>query len=300
LRNLILASRAEVHLKQEAMLRGGSVKKFLAIFVLAASACLPAAAQTAIRVNCGGAGYTDAKAQKWQADYSYNGGMVSSIAANVAGTPNQALYQTGRYAESSSKPLIYSFPVAAGSYHVNLYFAETFSSTQKPGARVFNVKVQGNTVFPNLDVFAAAGANSALVKSVDVIATSGTITIELDSIVQAAKINAIEIMQSLATPELKLNFMYPDGSPVSGTLNYHISTGSLTLGGKQPLTLGQAKCLLVASPALLGLVGPMQVNLSLTDTAGHSLWQIVLSLNPANANFAAVQSSALNVVVQKQ
>jgi len=39
--------------------------------------------------------------------------------------------------------------------------------------------------------------------------------------------------------------------------------------------------------------------LSLTDTAGHSLWQITLSLNPATANFTSVQSSSLNVVVQK-
>ena len=71
------------------------------------------------------------------------------------------------------------------------------------------------------------------------------------------------------------------------------------MGGKQPLASGQATCLLVASPQLLGLVGTMNVNLSLTDTAGHSLWQITLSLNPATANFTSVQSSSLNVVVQK-
>lgn len=278
------------------------MKKFLAVFVLVAAACLPAAAQTqtAIRVNCGGAAYTDAKAQVWQADNGYGSGLVSSISANVTGTADQPLYQTGRYSESAAKPLVYSFPVAAGAYRVNLHFAETFAGTQKIGARVFNVKVQGNVVFQNLDVFAAAGANTALVKSTDVTVTSGPITIELDGIVQTAKINAIEITQSLATPELKLNFMYPDGSPVSGTLNYKVSTAAMSMGGNQPLALGQAKCLLIASPKVLGMVGAMQVNLSLTDTAGHSLWQIALSLDPASANFAAVQSSALNVVVQKQ
>jgi len=259
----------------------------------------PAAAQTAVRVNCGGNAYTDAKAQVWRADGGYSGGVVSNITATVAGTTDQSLYQNGRYTSNLTTPLSYSFPVAAGSYHVNLYFAETFGGAQKIGGRVFNVKMQGNAVFQNLDIYAAVGANTALVKGADIIVTDGTARIEFDSLVNNAKVNAIEITQTVGAPELKLNFMYPDGTPVSGTLNYNIVTTSSTMGGKQPLTSGQATCLLVASPQLLGLVGTMNVNLSLTDTAGHSLWQITLSLNPATANFTSVQSSSLNVVVQK-
>lgn len=267
-----------------------------------AAGSLPAMAQTqtAIRINCGGPAYTDAKAQLWQADTDYKSGLVSSITANVAGTADQKLYQTGRYTESLTKPMIYSFPLAAGSYHVNLYFAETFGATEKVGGRVFNVKIQGNTVFQNLDVYAAVGANTALVKGADILVTDGVATIEFDSLVNSAKVNAIEITQTVGAPEMKLNFMYPDGTPVNGTLNYNIVTTAATMGGTQPLTAGQATCLLVASPKLLGLIGSMNVSLSLTDTAGHSLWQIALTLNPASANFAAVQSSSLNVVVQKQ
>lgn len=272
---------------------------WIALGILALSS-LSATAQTAIRVNCGGAAYTDAKAQVWQADSGYSGGYVSSIAANVTGTVDQKLYQTGRYTESLTKPLIYSFPVAAGSYHVNLYFAETYSGTEKVGARVFNVKMQGNMVFQSLDVYAAVGANTALVKGADIIVTDGIATIEFDSLVNNAKVNAIEITQTVSAPEMKLNFMYPDGTPVSGTLNYKVATTATTMTGAQPLASGQATCLLVASPQLLGLVGSMTVNLSLTDTAGHTLWQIALALNPASANFTSVQSSSLNVVVQKQ
>lgn len=277
------------------------MKKFCLLMGFMVAACWPAAAQaqTAIRINCGGKAYTDAKARVWQADSGYSSGIVSSIAATVAGTADQALYQNGRYTQALTTPLVYSFPVAAGSYHVNLYFAETFGGAQKVGGRVFNVKMQGNTVFQNLDIYAAAGANTALVKGADIVVTDGKATIEFDSLVNNAKVNAIEITQNVGAPELKLNFMYPDGTPVNGTLNYNIVTASSTMGGQQPLTSGQATCLLVASPQLLGLVGVMNVNLSLTDTAGHSLWQITLSLNPASANFASVQSSSLNVVVQK-
>jgi len=277
------------------------LKKFCLWTGLLVLGSWPAAAQTqtAIRINCGGAAYTDAKTQVWQADKGYVGGLVSSIAATVASTTDQKLYQNGRYTSNLTTPLVYSFPVAAGSYHVNLYFAETFGGAQKIGGRVFNVKMQGNAVFQNLDIYAAAGANTALVKSANIIVTDGTATIEFDSLVNNAKVNAIEITQTVGAPELKLNFMYPDGTPVSGTLNYNIVTTGSTMGGKQPLASGQATCLLVASPQLLGLVGTMNVNLSLTDTAGHSLWQITLSLNPATANFTSVQSSSLNVVVQK-
>jgi len=277
------------------------LKKFCLWTGLLVLGSWPAAAQTqtAIRINCGGAAYTDAKTQVWQADKGYVGGLVSSIAATVASTTDQKLYQNGRYTSNLTTPLVYSFPVAAGSYHVNLYFAETFGGAQKIGGRVFNVKMQGNAVFQNLDIYAAAGANTALVKGANIIVTDGTATIEFDSLVNNAKVNAIEITQTVGAPELKLNFMYPDGTPVSGTLNYNIVTTGSTMGGKQPLASGQATCLLVASPQLLGLVGTMNVNLSLTDTAGHSLWQITLSLNPATANFTSVQSSSLNVVVQK-
>jgi len=281
------------------MLRGGSLKKFCLLIGLLVLGSWPAAAQTAVRVNCGGKAYTDGKAQVWQADGGYSGGVVSNITATVAGTTNQSLYQNGRYTSNLTTPLVYSFPVASGSYHVNLYFAETFGGAQKIGGRVFNVKMQGNAVFQNLDIYAAVGANTALVKGADIIVTDGKATIEFNSLVNNAKVNAIEITQTVGAPELKLNFMYPDGTPVSGTLNYNIVTTSSTMGGKQPLASGQATCLLVASPQLLGLVGTMNVNLSLTDTAGHSLWQITLSLNPATANFTSVQSSSLNVVVQK-
>src|SRR5882724_11620788 len=113
--------------------RGGSVKKFCLLMGFMVAACWPAAAQaqTAIRINCGGKAYTDAKAQVWKADSGYGSGIVSSIAATVAGTADQALYQNGRYTQALTTPLVYSFPVAAGSYHVNLYFAETFGGAQK-------------------------------------------------------------------------------------------------------------------------------------------------------------------------
>jgi hypothetical protein len=57
--------------------------------------------------------------------------------------------------------------------------------------------------------------------------------------------------------------------------------------------------MILANPSSLGIKAQFTVNLSLTDTAGHLLWQFSVGMNPAQVNIAAVQSSALSVVVQK-
>jgi len=92
---------------------------------------------------------------------------------------------------------------------------------------------------------------------------------------------------------------YPDGTPVAGTLAYVVSSSLLTLKGSTPLTQGQAQAALFTSPSVLGISAQFQVSLSLTDTAGHVLWQLDLGMNPASMNLGAVQSSTLNVIVQR-
>lgn len=261
----------------------------------------PLAAQTAlpIRVKCGGPNFTDSNGHVWLADFGYNGGVTSGISATVSGTNDPGLYQLGRWGDSTAKPLTYRFPVKNGTYHVNLYFAETYGGDQKIGGRVFNVKLQGNTIFPKLDIFATAGANTALVKGADISVTNGAVTIEFDNVADHAKVQAIEITQSSPSPQLDLSFTYPDGSPVAGTLNYTVSTSLVKLGGSKPLEKGHASAILYGGPQILGLAGQFQVNLSLTDTLGHTLWQIAMTMNPTSVNFGSVESSALHVIVEK-
>ena len=276
------------------------MKRFLLLLAFGALTSIPVTAegQTAIRVKCGGVALTDSQGRVWAADYGFNGGNLSLTEGVIGGTMDPKLFQGGRWGDTP--PLTYTFPVANGSYHVNLYFAESYPANQVIGARVFNVKMQGTTVFSKLDVFATAGANTALIKGADINVSTGAISIEFDNIADHAKVTAIEITQVTASPMLTLNFNYPGGAPVVGTLTYKMSNSLINLGGAVPLIDGQATCLIVSSPSVLGLVGQFQVNLSLTDPAGRTLWQINTAMNPSNLNFGAVQSSALNVVVQKQ
>ena len=275
------------------------MRRIVAFFVFSIFVCLgvSAQAQAPIRVLCGGPAYTDSKGNVWSADFGYNDGTVSANANTIAGTTDPTLFHYGRWNGVAATPLTYTFAVPSGTYHVNLYFAETSGYTA--GVRVFNVRMEGQLIFQNLDIYAAAGANTALVKGADIAVTNGQLQIEFDNVTQNPKINAIEIVQTSTAPELKMNFTYPDGTPVVGTLNYQLVSTQLSIGGSEPLVSGTAACYMFTSPSALGLSGTVQVNLSLQDTAGHTLWQINLALNPSTANLAAVLNSALNVVVQK-
>ena len=278
------------------------MKQVIAVLVFMLVTCVSAYSQTqsAIRVNCGGSSYTDTKGQVWQADLDYTGGETFKGAARTAATSDPTLFQMGRRNLSGSAVLRYNFPVLNGAYHVNLYLAETNSTFFQVGARLFNVKMQGSVVFQNLDVYAEAGGDAALIKGADVSVTNGTLTIEFDNVVSFARVFAIEVLPGSSGPALTLNFKYPDGTPVVGTLTYAVTSSLLSFQGSQPLTSGSAQCVLFANPSALGISAQFQVTLSLADSSGNVLWQMTLGMDPAQVNLGAVQSSELDVIVQKQ
>jgi hypothetical protein len=235
----------------------------------------------------------------WAADYGYNEGTASTVAGPITGTNDPTLYQDGRWNGNPSVPMTYTFPVANGNYHVNLYFTEAVSRLQRVGARVFDVKIQGATLFSHLDIFAEAGAFGALIKGADVTASNGRLVIEFDSVVQNPKVHAIEILPGASGPSLTLNFKYPDGKPVVGRLSYAVTSSLLSFQGSLLLSNGQAQCVLFTNPSALGISAQFTVHLNLTDSTGHQLWQLSLGMNPAQVNLGAIQTSSLNVVVQK-
>jgi Malectin domain len=179
--------------------------------------CLPAAAQTqqAIRVNCGGGGYTDSSGRVWQADTGYNTGTASTNTASTTGTSDPALSRSNRF-NRDSIPMIYAFAVANGNYRVNLLFAENSTAVQSVGGRVFNVQLNNQPVLQNFDIFATVGANAAVVESFNTSLSNGKMAIQFDRVVENPKINAIEIMPLGSAPLLTLKFSYPDGTPVVG------------------------------------------------------------------------------------
>ena len=113
----------------------------------------------------------DSAGISWAADTGYAGGFTYFSGATMSNTTTPSLYQSERYSTGSVQ---YSFAVPNGTYAVNLKFAEIYLGGA--GQRVFNIVINGTTVQPSFDPFAAAGAaNRAIDKSFTVNVTTGQI-----------------------------------------------------------------------------------------------------------------------------
>jgi hypothetical protein len=177
---------------------------------------------TPIRIDAGSASsYTDASGIVWSADANFTGGGSVSSANAVTGTPAAALYQTAHWGPNSGTPLTYQFSVPNGSYTINLKFDENVFTTA--GQRVFNVVVNGQTVLPNFDIFARAGALfQAVDAAVPVTVSGGQISIQFVSVVANPRVCAIEILGGTVPAPTLASVTPPSGAAgtaVAVTLN---------------------------------------------------------------------------------
>ena len=147
-----------------------------------------------VRINTGGL-QTIAGGQIFMGDDFSTGGAVAEAVIPIAGTNDDALYQSERFGEFS-----YEIPVpAAGDYDIRLHFAETFfgvgSQPGGAGTRVFNVSIEGNPVLTNFDILNEVEAATALQKELDNITVNdGFASISFTSVSENPKISGIEIL----------------------------------------------------------------------------------------------------------
>jgi predicted alpha-1,2-mannosidase len=149
-----------------------------------------------IRIVCG----SDDAVGDFQPDPDVIAGGVSRADTAIdTSAPNAApagVYQSERY----SQDLTYSLPVPAGQrYTVRLHFAEIFDSGV--GERLENIYLNRRQVLTNLDIFAEAGKNKALVKEFANIRPNrrGSISVRVTTTDASpdknAKISGIEILK---------------------------------------------------------------------------------------------------------
>ena len=151
---------------------------------------------TTIRTNVGGGAYRDASGYVWSADFGFSGGEPSRSTAPIAGTTDDALYQSIRWDDAPAPEMEYSYDVPNGNYAVTLHFNESNAKTAYAGARLFDVDIEGIQHFDNVDVFAESGGlNRALAKRTSVIVTDGRIDIRLRHQVKNPILSAIEIVR---------------------------------------------------------------------------------------------------------
>jgi hypothetical protein len=148
-----------------------------------------------IRVAAGQtAGVSDAQGNSWGADTQFTGGTaaVQSPPVTITGTDSSVLYNGQRYGDPGFS---YAFSVPDGNYSVTLKFAETYVTGA--GQRIFAIAINGTTVEPSFDIYAAAGGmNTAVDRTYPVTVSGGMISLVFtQGTVQFPKVDAIQISQ---------------------------------------------------------------------------------------------------------
>ncbi|WP_340539519.1 putative Ig domain-containing protein [Nocardioides sp. GXZ039] len=161
-----------------------------------ATATVPPPPQGTIRINAGGPAVTTGGVA-WGAQQYGTGGKSYTNAVAIAGTTDDVLYQT-EYSTSTGAES-FDIPVPNGAYTVRLHFAEIYfgapgGGTGGVGKRVFDVSLEGTLRLNDYDIFAEVGAATATVKSYPVTVTDGKVDLDLTSVVDQAKISAIEVI----------------------------------------------------------------------------------------------------------
>jgi beta-galactosidase len=174
------------------------------------SLLLPARGYTYIkRINCGGPDYVDQYANNWSADKDVAQSWTKAFPelpvnfasqrrsfSPVKNTKDWKLFQDFRYGKDK---LTYTFnDLSSGEYMVELYFMEPWigvgGDVNAKGKRVFDVAINGKTVIDDLDIWAAAGTNTVLKKTIKVKVENGKLVISFpESKSGQALISAIAI-----------------------------------------------------------------------------------------------------------
>ena len=176
------------------------------------------AAQTEVlyRVNAGGPAIpaTDG-GPDWAADsatepspYHNTGNQVTSYTTNAtfdatvpASTP-ATLFNTERWDEATAPDMQWDIPVAAGTrVDVRIYMGNRWSGTSKPGARKFDVSVDGVLKLNDFDpVVAAGGTDRGTMQSISVV-SDGVVDIDFGRVLQNPLLHGIEIVKTAPTPD---------------------------------------------------------------------------------------------------
>lgn len=169
------------------------------------------AGEVVYRVNAGGASLSGSP--NWQIDTPIAsskfvnahaiGNRTTSTSATVNlkhpslkyARPPMTLFQSERWDPSRSPNMRWNFPVVSGNrYEIRLFFAETYSGAQRVGARKFDVRIEGQVVLHDYDIFAEAGGYKGIMKTFAVEAPDDSLDIELGYVVRNPTISGIEII----------------------------------------------------------------------------------------------------------
>jgi hypothetical protein len=176
----------------------------------------PTSGPARYRLHAGGGPVTTSLGT-FAADEYAAGGAVFTTDQAVAGTTDDALYQTERYGSFT-----YNLPVPNGQYTVRLHFAELYWNTA--GQRVFNVAAEGSPVLTAYDIVKKVGALTATTESFSVTVTDGVLSLAFApgaTGVDQPKVSAIEVLSGSSVSPVAA--ARPAASPLAAVASAKLS-----------------------------------------------------------------------------
>ncbi|MEO5997901.1 MAG: malectin domain-containing carbohydrate-binding protein [Chitinophagaceae bacterium] len=168
-----------------------------------------ASASKIIRINAGGTEINTTMGPFFaDANFTPAPGFTYSTASDISGTTNKLLYQTERSATTNNGFFSYNIAIPNGNYYVTLHFAEIYWNG--PAKRKFDVTIEGELKLDNYDIFARAGAFTAITEIFPITVTDGVLDILFDAAapiggVDRPKICGIEIVNAELIQSLLLD-----------------------------------------------------------------------------------------------
>ena len=182
-------------------------------------------------INSGGPSYTATSGITYSADQLFTGGGTFSTNNQIAGTDDDAIYQSERFGTVS-----YNLPLENGEYDVTLHFAEIFAN--QSNSRIFSVNAEEEEVVSNLDLFDVAGHDVAHDVTFTASVVDGSLDLDLISVLDNAKISGILVTRAevevsnialggVASQSSTRRGGFPDRA-IDGDVNGGFQAGSVT------------------------------------------------------------------------
>ncbi|MEM6632636.1 MAG: malectin domain-containing carbohydrate-binding protein [Bacteroidota bacterium] len=251
-----------------------------------------------IRINAGGADYTDGNGDLWSADQFFVNGSAFPAGGPsgnpIANTTDDFLYQTERF----NANLQYEIPVTGtGPYEVNLLFAELFfgapgnGSDGGDGDRVFDVIIEGNTVLSSYDIHAEVGALAAVIKSFsNVNVADGILNISFPASVNNGKISAIEVLGFGATGNVPISL-----TPIANQTNLEGTEATIDVaatggdGNLQYSATGLPTGLDI-EPTNGDIIGTIAVGASLGGPNSDGIFEVTITVDDSDGDNTDAQT----------
>ncbi|WP_439481413.1 PKD domain-containing protein [Cyclobacterium plantarum] len=198
---------------------------------------------------------------------------------------HQDLYIPRRFGENFG----YNFPIANGDYTVRVHMVENFQDA--PGARIFDIIMEGEVVQDDLDLFALYGKGVLGITQNNVTVSDGELNMQFLASANNALIQAIEILPLTASSDKDIfNFTLPEQvedaviDQTAGTIEVTVVSGTDLTALTPAFTLSDLASSIPASGEEQDFSSAVTYTVTAEDGSQKD-WTVTVSALPADFSF---------------